>query len=124
MTVLLLQCAKWAVSHLSMIQAMSPNNHSPVKLSPGIHTTDSESDIGEIENYNCDQLEGCGEGKFYNLKYREMDGTYDHNILFSLTLTNGVVPASVCNNHVYNGCRPAIWDNTLNKFKGPLDIDT
>ncbi len=32
-----------------------------------------------------------------------------------------MVPTSICNHHLYNGCGPFGRDNTLNWFGDPLD---
>ncbi len=73
----------------------------------------NHSDIGEIEDYICDQLE-IFEDKSYNPDYMEMDGTYGQNIQIPLPFTYGAVPESIFNCHVYNkpGC--------LIRFKDPL----
>ncbi len=75
-------CAECTISHLSMTPVTSPIDHSPVKPSPGVHSTEKEdnskSDIGEIQFYDCDQLEGCSEENSYNPERMEMDDTYHH----------------------------------------------
>ncbi len=46
-------CAECTISHLLMTPVTSPNDHSPVKPSHGVHSTEKEdnskSDIGEIQ---------------------------------------------------------------------------
>ncbi len=82
-----------------MTPVTSPNRHSPVKPSPGVHPTaegdESKSDISEIEDYESHQ-QGCREDKSYNPDFVEIDDTYDHNIQIPLTFTNGAVPESMC----------------------------
>ncbi len=79
-----------------MTSVTSPNDHSPITPNPSVHPTAEEdnykSDFGEIEDYDCDLLEGCGEDKSYNPEYMEIDGTFYHNILIPLIFTNRVAP--------------------------------
>ncbi len=117
--------ALWAISHLTKTPVTSPNDHIPVKPSPSVYTTaeedDSKSEIGQIEDYECDQLGGCGEDKLYNPEYMEIDGTYDHITQIPLTFTCGALMEITCNHHDYNGTSLAVRENALNRFKDSLE---
>ncbi len=73
----MLQCAEQAPSHSSITPVTSLDGHSPVHPSPSVHPTteedNSESGIGEIEDYDCDQLEGSNEDKTYKPEFMKMN---------------------------------------------------
>ncbi len=81
--------------YFSMTPVTSLDDHSPVNPSHGVHPTteedDSRSDIGEIDYYNCDHFEGCGENKSYNPEYIGIDGAYDQSIKVPFIFTNRLI---------------------------------